>query len=102
MTFTIPSINCCKLVRNGYAHKSSLQKVYNGRLRVVPIRSISVQCKQITARAKNQKNPIDYHSFNVGTQRRYVFIKLLYPSISLFSPSEPSLLILLISYQFSL
>ena len=74
MTFTIPSINCCKLVRNGYAHKSSLQKVYNSRLRVVPIRSISVQCKQITARAKNQKNPIDYHSFNVGTQRRYVII----------------------------
>ena len=33
MTFTIPSINCCKLVRNGYTHKSSLQKVYNSRFR---------------------------------------------------------------------
>ena len=78
MNFTIPSINCSKIVRNGYAHKSSLQKVYNSRLRVVPIRSISVQCMQITtAKAKNRKIPID-HSINLSTQRRYVFIKLLY------------------------
>ena len=79
MTLTIPSMNfCSKIVRNGYAHKSYLQKVYNSRLRVVPIRSIAVQCMQITtARAKNQKIPIAHHSFNVSTQRRYVFIKLL-------------------------
>ena len=78
MTFTIPSINCCKIVRNGYAHKSSLQKVYNSRLRVVPIRSISVQCMQITtARAKNQKIPKAHHSISISAQRRYVFIKLL-------------------------
>ena len=79
MTFTIPSINCCKIVRNGYAHKSSLQKVYNSRLRVVPIRSISVQCMQITTtRAKNQKISQGQHSISVSAQRRYVFIELLY------------------------